>query len=112
MSGRKLRFRDGDKWSDEERARLIAFIGRHPFQVVAPMRWRCTVPGCDPYEVRDTGGQYVVQQMPFLGPPVTLARIGNVGHRDDGWIRAVAVVVGHVEAGGKLTMVVGKGQTR
>ncbi len=97
MSGRKLHVHDGDGYSAEERDRLIAFIGRHPFRIIAPFRWRCDVPGQDTYEVRDTGGQYVVQQLPFLGHPVTLARIGNVGHRDDGWIRAVSTVVADVE---------------
>lgn len=112
MSGRKLRFHDGDGYGPDERARLIAVIARNPFQVVAPFRWRCQPPASDLYEVRDTGGQYVVQQLPFLGHPITLARIGNVDHKDDGWIKAVGVVVEHVKVGGKQVLVVGKGQWR
>jgi hypothetical protein len=96
MSGRKLHFRDGDEYDPEERARLIRFISRNPFTIIAPMRWRCTVPGCDVYEVRDTGTQYVVTRRPFLGPLVGITKIGHVGHRDDGWIRAVVAVMGDV----------------
>ncbi len=97
MTGRKLIFHDSDEYGDSERAALIAFVAANPFQIIAPLRWRCEVPGQDRFEVWDTGGCYVVKQYPFLGSPLPIARIANVGHQDDGWIRAVRAVMHHAE---------------
>ncbi|MDQ2787981.1 MAG: hypothetical protein M3Y58_23625 [Chloroflexota bacterium] len=93
----KLRFLPNDGFDDSERARLIAFIGAHPFDAVAEGLWRCRLPDLTTYGVEARRGYLVVQHLDWRGIPTTLARIASAHHEQEAWCRAVQTVANHAE---------------